>query len=959
MRQDDPFDELLRTLEDRLGRGGDLPPPDDMPQQTSESRPRSRRWLWLILVFIFFLLGGRIIGFLVDWTWFSSVGYVSVFWTHYVWWFSFFAAGSLIFYLFYAANVILARRIEPWALVDTPLQQIIASFGLRVTPLVMFVGAGVAFLLGLTAASAWQTFLLYLNQSSFGVEDPLFRQDIGFYFFTLPVLEFVRSWLLIALGATFVAVVVVSGAGWRGWQMKRGTLIHLAALAALILLLFAWQYRLNSFELLYSERGSVFGATYTDVNAQLPAYNLLIIVSIIAAILLVAVAVLGRGWRAIAGVIVVWVGVATVAGAVYPALVQRFRVGPNELNLEMPFIAENIRFTRLGFDLSDVQTRSYDARQQLTVDGLLRAEDTLRNIRLWDYRPLLRTYNQVQALRQYYEFNDIDIDRYMIDGKRTQVMLSVRELLTERLNPEARTWVNERLVYTHGFGVAASPVSQVTPDGLPLFYLQDLPPTGVITITQPQIYFGERTSNYVIGRTSVPEFDYPREDGNVTTHFSADTGIPMSWWNRLLFAVHLADINLILNRDITPDSRLLWRREIVERVEDVAPFLLFDGDPYIVVGDDGRLVWMLDAFTASDRLPYSKPLNGVNYVRNAVKVVTNAYDGKMTFYVADEEPLIEAYRRIYPTLFQPLSAMPADLKDNIRYPQDLLTAQAEVYRTYHMTDPVEFYNKEDVWAWPEEIFENEPVRVEPYPVLMQLPEEQDLDYVQILPFTPLNRENMVAWLAVQNDPGKYGEKIVYTFGKDALSFGPKQIEARIDQDPVISAQLTLWNQQGSGVIRGNLLVFPVGGSLLYVEPLYLQSVTGKIPELKRVIAATAEEVVMAENLGLALVRLFGNDLLRSNTLVELGARALEAGEIVAASATEQPNAPNAGGAVEELIQAANEHYEQAQAYLRDGDWAGYGAELDALGQVLEQLATLSGVQPGPSPEARPEPTSTP
>jgi uncharacterized membrane protein (UPF0182 family) len=952
MKTNDPFDELLRTLEENLGRDRDSIPPDGIPPSREPGqRPNMRRWLWPAILFLLFILGGRLINFAVDWTWFSSVGFASVYWTRYVWWSVLFVVGALLFFVFFLLNIVLARRLEPWGLTDTPLQQVAEAFGLRVTPLVVLAGAGVALLMGMSVAAVWEMFALFSRQGSFDLADPLFNRDVGFFIFTLPVMEFVRSWLLMALGATLIGVVIVSGVGWRGWQVRRGILMHIAALAAMILLLFAWQYRLNAFELVYSERGAVIGAGYTDINAQLPAYNLLIIITAIAAVVLLVVAWLGRGWRAIGGVMIAWLVIAVVAGSVYPSLVQRFQVRPNELNLETPYIADNIRFTRLGFDLDDIEVLNYDASEQLTVDGLLGEPDTLRNIRLWDYRPLLSTYNQVQALRQYYVFNDVDIDRYTIDGQRTQVMLAARELVTDRLNPDAQTWVNQRLVYTHGYGVAASPVSKVTGDGLPEFLLKDLPTTGVITVTQPQIYFGERTDSYVIGATSQPEFDYPREDGNVTNSFSAKTGIAMSWWNRLLFALHLADVNLLLSSDISAESQLLWRRNITERIEHVAPFLLFDSDPYIVVSEDGRLFWILDAFTASNRFPYSEPQGGINYIRNSVKIVTNAYDGVMTFYLADDDPIIAAYQRVFPDLFQPLSNMPEDLRDNVRYPEDLLTVQANAYRTYHMTNPAEFYNKEDMWAWPEEIFENEPVRVEPYPVLMQLPDQNSLDYVQILPYTPSNRENMVAWLAVQNDPEKYGQKLVYRFGKDSLFFGPKQIEARIDQDATISSQLTLWNQQGSSVIRGNLLVFPMASSLLYVEPLYLQSASGKIPELKRVVVATADSVVMAENLGLALVKLFGEDLLNSEVLLELGARAL--GAAAAQTDGTQLNGNNQLVTIEQLVQAASERYQRAQEALRGGDWAGYGVEIDALGELLAQLATFTGV---PLAEPTPEPT---
>ena len=955
MRQSDPFSDLIRSIEENLQRGEDWVPPRDGETRGQQGNPR--RWLWIVLPFLVLLLFNRFISFYADWVWYRSLELSSVFFTRIWAEFGLFVVATLAFWLFLAANVLIMRRIAPRGLADTPLEQFTDAFGVRVTPVILIVGAAFAFFMGLTASAGWERVLVFLNQTSFGYVDPVFGQDVGFFVFTLPIWQALRTWLLFTVIVTLAAVALVSGIAWRGRRVSTGVLAHLSILGALLLVLFAWQYRLDAYQLVYSTRGAIYGAAYADIHAQLPAYNILSIVTLLTAALLIVTVFLRRAWRAIVVVLVVWVAVAVLAGNVYPNLVQRFQVAPNELNLERPYIANNIDFTRKAFDLDTVEVQDYDASTRLTAEALIAERDTVRNIRLWDYRPLLQTYNQVQALRQYYEFNDIDIDRYVIDGQRRQVMLSARELVPERLSETAQTWVNRKLVYTHGFGVAASPVAQVTRDGLPEFYLKDLPPAGVIEITRPNIYFGERTDDYVIGRSKQPEFSYPRGDGNVTTSFDADTGIDMTFGARLLFALRFADINLLLNQDITAESQLLWRRNIAERVREVAPFLAFDQDPYVVVTSDGQLYWIVDAYTVSDRFPYSEPAAArINYIRNPVKVVVNAYDGRMTFYVVDEaEPILAAYRSIFPDLFAPFSAMPDDLKNNIRYPQDLFSIQAQVYRTYHMTDPDEFYNKEDLWAWPEEIFENTAQLMEPYYVLMQLPGSQDLDYIQILPFTPANRENMIAWLAAHSDPAKYGQKIVYEFGKDSLFFGPKQVEARIDQDPVISAQLSLWNQQGSNVIRGNLLVIPIGGSLLYVEPLYLQAAAGKIPELQRVIVATADQVVMAKNLGLALADLFGSELLVVADLMELAAD-VDVDELPPGQATTQPEVGTA--TVEQLIILANSYYERAQEHLRQGEWAGYGLEMEGLAATLEQLMLLTGAPPPEAP-APPEVPDTP
>ncbi len=962
MRNNDPFDELLRSLEENLSRGslrggaggsgGEETPPQARRADSPVPPPNYRRWLWIGLVLFVMFVATRIIGVLTDFTWMDSVGYVSVAWTRFGAMAVMFLGGAFLFLAFYMANIVITRYVSPNGLKDSPVQEILAAFGLRVMPVVLLAGIVVSIILGAAAMSQWERVLLFLNQKPFDASDPIFNREIGYFIFTLPIWEALRSWLLVAVGATFAAVLVISGVLWRSRSESRNGLIHLGILGGVIMLLLAWQYQLAGLNLVYSNRGAVFGAGFTDVHATLPANRFMLVFTVGIAIAIPLLIVLRRSLAWIGGLLVIWVLVGIVSTSVYPGLIQRFRVGPNELSLELPYIADNIAFTRQAYLLDEIRVESYDASTRLTPDGLIQEPDTLRNIRLWDYEPMLQTYNQVQALRQYYEFNDVDIDRYTIDGNARQVMIAARELIQERLSSDAQTWVNQRLVYTHGFGVAASPVSQVTRDGLPTFLLKDLPPRGLIDVTKPQVYFGERTNNYVIGATASPEFDYPREQGNVTTSFSGDTGIPMTWWNRLLFALHFRDINIILNGDISPTSRLLWQRNIVERVNRIAPFLTFDQDPYIVVNSAGELYWMQDAYTTSSLYPYSEPLNGqINYIRNAVKVVTNAYDGSMTFYIADQtDPIIETYATIFPALFQPLSSMPADLLDNIRYPEDMFTAQAEIYRTYHMTDANEFYNREDLWAWPEEITNDQTQRMDPYYVLMQLPGSSELEYVLILPFTPSSRENMVAWLAVQSDPERYGDKVLYNFGKDSLLFGPKQIEARIDQDPEISAQLSLWNQQGSGVIRGNLLVIPIADSLLYVEPLYLQAASGRIPELQRVIVATADNVAMAENLGAALVKLFGSQISRIPVIVELGASAVSSRD----TGQTEVDAARAPETVDELIIKANEQFILAQDRLKEGDFAGYGEAIDQLQQTLGDLARAGGIvlpQPTPAPAA--------
>ena len=956
MKDNDPFSDLIRSIEDNLQRStgdwgdGDNNPPDGTPRpMTMPANPR--RLLWFLLPFLVLISFNRIVSFYTDWIWYDSLELSSVFFTRIYASLGLFVAGALVFWLFFAANVVLARRLAPHALRGSPAEQILVYFGNRISPLVLIGGAVLAFFFGIAASGIWEEVLLYLNQIDFNKADPIFNRDVSFFIFSLPVWQAIKSWFFGVILFTILGTTVVSGLGWRGWDANRATLIHLATLGALMLGLVAWQYRLDAYQLVYSTRGAVFGAGYTDQVIQIPVYNMLSIITLLAAAVLLFVAITQRGWRTIIGVVAAWLIISILAGNVYPGFVQRFQVDPNELTLETPYIQHNIDFTRAAFDLNDVQVENYDSLQPLKLEDITGQPETITNVRLWDYRPLLSSYNKIQSLSQFYRFNDIDIDRYTIDGERRQVMLAARELVIGQLKPETRTWVNERLVYTHGYGVAVSPVAQIAPNGQPEFIVKDLPPVGDLKIDRPQIYFGESTDNYVIVNTEAAEFDYPGRTGSITTNFEAKTGILTSYMRRVLFALRFADVNLLLNSDIRGDSQLLWRRNITERVNEVAPFLEYDSDPYIVISDDGTLYWFLDAFTVSSRYPYSEPTaGGVNYVRNPVKVVINAYDGTMKFYLFEpDEPIAAAYTEIFPELFTDVSEMPADLRLHVRYPEDLFSVQADVYRTYHMTEPSDFYNKEDLWAWPLELLQGTSQRMEPYYVLMELPDSDDLDFIQILPFTPASKDNMVAWMATQNDPDKYGETIVYEFGRNSLIFGPQQIEANIDQDPEISAQLSLWDQGGSNVLRGNLLVIPVGESLIYVEPIYLQSSDeSAIPALTRVVVATTDRVVMGENLGIALAKLFGPAIAENENLAEIFGDTTDLASLTAAPSqlTTSPSAalaPIASDAtVEQLITGANQQYNRAQEFLQDGNWAGYGDEMAALQATLERLNTLVG-----------------
>jgi uncharacterized membrane protein (UPF0182 family) len=609
---------------------------------------------------------------------------------------------------------------------------------------------------------------------------------------------------------------------------------------------------------------------------------LVVLAGLVAILCLVTIRL--RRWRLLLGGIAAFVGVAILGGAAYPALIQRYQVSPNEIVKERPYIDYNIRYTRLAYGLDNIEEREFPAEETLTLQDLRKNDTTIKNIRLWDTRPLLATYSQLQEIRTYYKFTDIDIDRYTINGEYRQVTLSPRELSSQDL--PSRIWINERLTYTHGYGAVVSPVNRVTREGLPEFWIKDIPPvpSGDLRISRPELYFSELATDYVFAKTRAKEFDYPAGNQNVYTTYEGRGGIPLgSFWRKVLFAAYLGDIKLLLSNDLTAESRLLIYRNIRARVQRIAPFFQYDDDPYMVVSAAGRIVWLLDGYTVSDRFPYSAPTRGLgNYVRNAVKVTVDAYDGTVHFYVADPaDPLIRTTARIFPGLLQPLDAMPADLRAHIRYPEGLFRIQAAMYAVYHMRDTQVFYNKEDLWSIPVRPVDGQERAMEPYYIILRLPGEKKEEFVLLIPFTPSKKDNLAAWLAARSDPPNYGKLVVYNFPKQKLIYGPRQIEARIDQDPFISQQLSLWNQRGSQVIRGNLLVVPIERSLVYVEPLYIAAEKGQLPELKRVIVGFGDRIAMEETLDGAMARVFGAAVAQAGAAVPPGPSGGAAGSVKA------------------------------------------------------------------------------
>jgi uncharacterized protein len=917
---------------------------------------RPRQWLLAALVAAL-LLYPAAARWYTEWLWFGEVGYRVVFWVPFISSVAVAAAAAVSVFVILYVNARPLLRLRPLARVvelrpvgGTRTYRRLAA-GLTPNRLAALAIAVVAVIAGLSAAGDWPVFQAFLHQVPFGVRDPVFHRDVGFYVFTLPVYQTIYGWLfawlfVALLGSAAVYYLDLVPLAIRGvWAVPRGVRDHLSILAGLLVLLRGAGFWLDRYGILYSPHGAVYGAGYTDLHATLPVLTGLAVLAGVTGLLLL-VSTRARTVRpaigALAALIVLWIG-GTVA---YPAFVQQVEVAPNELDREQPYIRNSIASTLHAYGLDGVDEQSFPAAPTLTPAAVAGNRTVLDSVRLWDYRPLLQTYAQLQSLRLYYTFTDVGIDRYHIAGREQQVMLSARELDASRLPDQARTWVNEHLVFTHGFGLVMTPVNRISAEGLPEFYIKDIPPQSSIglTVTRPELYYSLVTTPYVVVDTRNKELDYAQGDQNVYTTYAGHGGVPLSApLARVAFASRFGATSLLLSNDITPASRVLFHRDVRDRVARVAPFLQLDRDPYLVLAD-GRLYWILDGYTTTAMYPYSRPTNDINYIRNSVKAVVDAYEGTVRLYVFDPaDPLLRTYGGIYPGLLRSRAEMPPALAAHVRYPVDLFTIQADVYATFHMKDPRVFYNREDLWGTPDELFGGSPQPVEPYYVNLKLDPARGEEFVLILPFTPSGKNNMVAWMAARSDAPNYGRLLVYRFPKDTTVFGPMQIEARINQDPTISSQLTLWNQQGSQVIRGNLLVVPIAESLLYIEPLYLQAQGSALPELKRVIVAYGAQIAMEPTLEEAVARIFGT----------LPAAAAQPGPAPAAPPRGGITPPPAGrapsGAVESgrvaaLVAEANAHYARAQAALRAGDFAAYGNEIDALGRTLAELRRITETQ---------------
>ncbi len=942
--------------------------------------PRRRGLGIFIVIVVVVLLALRTLAtFWTDFLWFSSLDLVSVWSTRFWTTAAIVAVASVVAFGFLMGNLVLADRLSPrFRIVDLGEdEEVVERFSEWIEPrirrvrLILAVVFGA--MLGIGTATLLDQVLAFFNASDFGIEDPQFGIDVGFYVFRLPFWRELVGWSFQLAVATLILVVALHylNGGIRLRQGRPpeigpGVRAHISVLLALLAVLKAASYRLDSYELLNSSRAAdelVFGAGHTDVFARIPALNLLMLISLAAAALLLY-NLRRRGWMLPAVAVGSWLAVSLVVGNLIPAAVQRFQVDPNEIERELPYVGRMIEFTRDAFDLSDVEVRPFAATQQIGAEAIAANRPTIDNLRLWDPAVLESTYRQLQELRNFYKFEDVDIDRYMVDGELTQVMLSARELDLTGL--EVSGWVNEHLVFTHGFGAVLSPANAVTVEGQPDFFVKDIPPLSEVPgleITQPRVYFGEglESGSFVIVATNEKEVDFPLGAGESAVEFNTydgEGGVPVgNIFRRAAFALRFGDFNTLIAQQPTSESKVLMIRNITERATTAAPFLIPDADPYLVVLD-GDLVWMIDMYTVTNQYPYSEPTNtarlstsarlpvGLNYVRNSVKAAIDAYDGTMTYYVVDPtDPMIQTYQKIYPDLFTPFEEMPQALVEHLRYPEDLFRIQSDAYALYHVTDPRVFINNGDPWAIARDpsTTVNEPIRFEaayrnadgnlfkpmlPYYLLMRLPDEDDLSFIIMQPFTPSNRPNMSSFLVAKSDPENYGQLIDFELPRDRLVDGPGQVGVRINQDPEISPEFTLLGQEGSEVIQGSMLVVPIEDSVLYVQPIYLQGEDSgsALPEFKRVVVVFDDRIVMRDTLDEAMAAVF------------------EGYEPPDRDGPTPTTVPGDGGEVPsdvaDLLERAEAAFNEAQAALSSGDLGAYQEKIDEAQDLISQAIDL-------------------
>jgi len=877
---------------------------------------------------LFLIVLASITGIIEKFLWMKQLGYDEIFWKIlFIKWGLFIVSFIIVFLLFWI-NLRLVGRHQPGD-GTVPYR---STFPYRIGHMFSFsssasafIAIAPAFLIALIYYPRWDTYLRFRYAGIFGETDPVFHKDLGFYLFHLPFLQLIQNGvtsllfflLLATIGAyAYFGAVRVAENGQKVFiQPNRFSIVHLSVIFLFFVFGLAWGFYLDRYELLTASKGVVYGIGYTDDHVTLITLWVMLFASPVLGVVILA-CIKPRRYKMMAAAVGVYLLSYLVLLNILPSLVQKYHVEPSELELETPYLKSNIHFTRSAYNLDRVVEESYPSLTDLQQTDISENQDTIDNIRLWDWRPILETYRQTQEIRLYYQFYNVDVDRYHTARGYHQVMLSAREL-APHLSEKARTWVNERLQFTHGYGLVMNFVSKKDPEGLPEYIIQNIPPESLynLKVDQPAIYYGDHMTGYRMVATRVKEFDYPKGNDNVYTHYSGHGGIPIDhMWKRLLFAWTRGDINILLTNYLGPESRIQFWRDIGERVSHLAPFLHLDNDPYLVLSN-GRLYWIQDCYTVSDQYPYSEPygqfLQQINYIRNSIKVVVDAYEGTVRFYVADpKDPVLSVYRKAFPGVFKALTDMPENLRQHIRYPEDLFHIQADMYRTYHMVDPQVFYNREDVWAFPQEKYAGTPINMEPYYILMRLPGTKRLQYILMTPFTPQNRNNMIAWMATTCDFPDYGKQIVYQLPKERLTFGPIQVEAMIDQNTLISEQLSLWDQKGSRVIRGNLIVIPMDQSFLYVEPVYLTAEQNNIPQLKRIIAISGSRVEMEQTLEESINAIFG-------------------------TSPEESAVPLPAQHGAEELSRARDLYEEAEKAIQSGKWEDFGKAMDALKGAIE------------------------
>lgn len=919
----------------------------------------------IVLLLIAFLGGSFFIMLYTDWLWFESLGFSSIFSTILNTELIMIGLSSLLLFIVIFVNLKIVQRwlAKQGTPNDPEVIQVDFNTGARIPaqrfgrelarhPFLNWIIVIISFFLalanGFSFSGQWLSWRSFLNQVPYGINDPIFGLDVSFYLFSLPVLQGIYDTIfpLLLLLIGVIAFLYLTNHGFDGSFNQRTPYRHLGTLGAIAFLLRGAGFLLDILQLVYSPRGVAFGASYTDIHALMPVYYISIALSILCALMMLTLWGKPRRRMLIIAPLLL-IGFSFIGIGAYPNLIQSMQVTPNEIVLEKPYLENNIAFTRIAYDLDTTLEVDFPIGGVADWDELDEYSHSISNIPLLNYRQTQVIFRQLQGIRPYYQFNDIDVDRYRIDGQLTQLMVGPRELTHDALQTGADTWVNRYLKYTHGYGAVATPVKEFTAEGQPILLVQDIPPVNSVSemqIDQPRIYFGELTSDYAIVDTKSHEFDYPQgSNQNMENDYDGLDGLPMtSLLDKLLFSLRLGTPNPLLTNEVTEGTRILLYRQIMDRAKKIAPFLHFDSDPYLVI-DQGRLIWIIDAYTVSSYFPFSQPWSqlGYNYIRNSVKITIDAYDGQPHFYICDErDPLIQTYRSIFPELFQSLEEMPSSLRDHLRYPEDLFRIQANMLLSYHMTDPGVFYNQEDKWAYANQAVSGGVAPAEPYYAIMSFPDFEQEEFMIMLPLTPVNKDNMVAYLAGRCDGDHLGELFIFNFPKDRLVYGPAQIQARINQEAGISQDLALWRQSGAAIEWGHMITVPLKDSLLYVMPLYITSASSPFPELKRIVVAYGNALVMEETLEAGLRRIFGTPG---------SAISPEISGDPTGDSTGTPPSDDSGVTTtplqQQLIDNLVRQYDRVQDAFTRGDWAAYGREMSELESLIRQLEQQNSAGP--------------